>query len=525
MATFAPSQQDVAELFDGEDKPVSRNDNLKLTDDEQNESRLIPFSIELLDKIFEYSYYLEDEAKKQQKRMRNIDNLSSVNSVFYCLSLKYRYRYCVFIRSNMFYRFLLTLMSGPQNGLGRFVQTLDFQEFTSVGLGRSSAMMLEIQDLTERTILQCLRLTPNLRQFLASESIEDDISTDIVDYLFNSMPLLECLDFCGSSGFKFANAFDSLPCVNLNDSLQRLSFHDCTDLSPATFRKILPGLHNLQRLDLTHTRVSAKDLMQALSNDCRLTHLSLSKCSNIGATHEFIRLLVNHRAINHDGLLWLNLQNEYSVAILKAETITYLLQSLKCHNLKYLNLNGYSEVCQSHLNIITRKFLQLKSLSISHLEHGSDLSALKQLLYLKYADLSSYMATKGELYNALLSLPEGLQTAEIKVSVSDVLPDVFVVGNKYWRCHNAGGQSRRVWVHRVDSYEEAELYDNFYDNKIFFNIETGERYDGEFKRPSFLKYASRKINCSKFQHHRPDEEIFPNGMSERGLYRYYSLHK
>ncbi|VEU24419.1 DEKNAAC105670 [Brettanomyces naardenensis] len=524
MATLAPSQQDLAKFF-GHTDPCAQ-----VSDIGEEDIRLIPFSVEILDKIFEYSYYLDNPLKKYVNRTANFANLSQVNSVFYFLSLKYRYRYCKFIRSNMFYRFLLTLMADgdpidPRDGLGQLVYTLDFQEFTSVGLGRSGEMMSEIQDLTERTILQCLKLTPNLQQFLSSESIESDVSTDVVDYLFNSLPKLECLDFCGSSGLKFATCFENLQSVAPNYTLERLSFHDCTDLGPGVFRKIIPNLHGLKRLDLTHTRVSARDLSHCLNADCRLTHLSLSKCSNIGATHELISLLINHQAINHEGLVWLNLQNEYSVAILKAATITYLLQNLNCYNLKYLNLNDYNEVSQSHLDIIVRKFPHLESLSLSHLQRGSDLSLLKHLQGLKYIDLSSYMFSKGDLDNLLNSAPESLQAAEVALQMSENLPDVFTVNGKVWRCHNASGQSRRLWVHRVESYDDAQLYDNFYDNKVFFNIATGEKYDGEFKKPLFLKYASRKVNCSKLLVNEPDEDIFPNMMCERGFYRYYSLHK
>lgn len=515
MTSFAPSQQDISQVFEH---------NLHKTEDTLGD--LTPFSLEILEKVIEAAYYLEDSSKKQTNRNRNIEKLSEVNSIFYVLTLKYRYRYCKFIRSNMFYRFLLTLMNDTTNGnVGEYVRTLDFQELTSVGLGRSDAMNTEIQDLTARTILQCLKLTPNLHEFLATESIEGDISPEIIHFLFNCLPNLRSIDFCGSSGVIFSNSFNQLEVIAAQNNIQNLSFHECTDLSPIIFRKLLPNLESLQRLDLTHTKVSASDLRISLNKNCRLTHLSLSKCFNIGDTHDFISLLVNHPAINNPGLLWLNLQNHYSIVLLKADAITYLITKLDAPNLHYLNLDGYSEINQSHLELIVTKFPNLHSLAVSRLQPGANIECLKQLDHLKYLDISYYATTFGKLDYVLTQAPESLEVVEIDTEIGENLPDVYECEGTYWRVHNSSGQSRRVWVHRVESVEDAELYDNYYNNRVFFNTETGAKYDGEFKRPIFMKYASRKVSCCDSAIGEPDEAIFPNTLCERGLYRYYSLHK
>lgn len=521
MATFAPSQQDLQAFFNGETQIFENTEDAQKY--VQNNFSLTPFSVEILDKIVECAYYLDNPEKKHANRNANLKNLMLVNSTFYSLCMPYTYRYGSFVRSNMFYSFLLTLMKKP--ALGKFVEGLDFQEFTAVGLGRSGRMLSQIQNLTERTILKCLELTPNLKQFLSSESIEGDISPQIVHCLFNSLPKLESIDFCGSSGFNFVHSFDNLSVINMNYQIKRLSFHDCTDFNAKALRGILPRLPNLERLDLTHTRVVASDLAAGLNKNCRLTHISLSKCSNIGVTHSFMNLLINHPSINNRELVWLNLQNDYSVALLKSEAITYLLEHLKCTNLRYLNLNGYSEINEGHLEIITRRFAKLESLSVSHLQKDADFRILGRLENLKFVDLASNLDTRPAVVEFLRDCPKTVVAIEIRDTLADQLPEILIVRDQMWRVHNSNGQSRRVWIHRVDSRNDAHLYDLFYDSRIFFNIETGEQDDGEFKKPLFLKYALHKVNCSSQLTGEEDERVFPNSFCERGLYRYYALHR
>lgn len=521
MATFAPSQQDLQSFFNGETHIYKNGEDVQ--NYMQPSLSMTPFSVEILNKIVEYAYYLDNPDKKHVNRTANLKNLMMVNSVFFSLCLPYTYKYDSFVRSNMFYSFLLTLMKKP--ALGKLVEVLDFQEFTAVGLGRSGRTLSQIQNLTERTILKCLELTPNLREFLSSESIEGDISPQIVHFLFNNLPKLESIDFCGSSGLNFVHSFDNLSVDNMNYQIKRLSFHDCTDFNAESLRAILPKLPNLERLDLTHTPVVASDLATGINRDCRLSHISLSKCSNIGATHSFINLLINHPSINHKGLVWLNLQNDYSVALLKSQAITYLLEHLKCTNLRYLNLNGYSEINESHLEIITRRFPHLESLSISHLQKDSDFRILSRLENLKFVDLASNLDTRPTVVEFLRDCPKSIDAIEIRDTLSDQLPDILIVRDQMWRVHNSNGQSRRVWIHKVDSRSDAHLYDLFYDSRIFFNIETGEQTDGEFKKPLFLKYASHKVNCCSQLTGEEDERVFPNSFCERGLYRYYALHR
>ncbi|GME92472.1 unnamed protein product [[Candida] boidinii] len=229
------------------------------------------FPIEILDNIIKYVYF--DNPSDVYSINQNIKSfaksISPVCSLFYLLSLKYLYKYGNFTRSRTFDHFLRNLLTSKNLLLGNYVEYLDFSEFTSIGLGRTGEMMNDIQMVTSNTILKCLKLTPNLKEFLASESIQSDIDYKILNYLFNDLPLLDTLDFCGCSGPKFSQAFKEMIIlntpdnvtnninninsndnnnnnnnietideesenvnftINYNSNIKRLSFHDCTDL-------------------------------------------------------------------------------------------------------------------------------------------------------------------------------------------------------------------------------------------------------------------------------------------------------
>ena len=238
--------------------------------------------------------------------------------------------------------------------LGQFVEFMDFQIFTSIGLGRTGRMNQEIQMVTSKTILQALELTPNLIEFLASENIQDDLDEHVLNYLFNNSPKLQALDFCGASSESFVSAFQKLiindPINELDDdevvvkssleNLFKISFHDCSNLTPDVFIKILPHLPNLRRLDLTHTSITSTILNTYLPHSIELTHISLAKCSKL-TTKDLINFLTNHPAVCNNLLTWLNLQIDSNmVSPLNEVYLYYTLKHLKAENLRYLNLGG-----------------------------------------------------------------------------------------------------------------------------------------------------------------------------------------
>ncbi|ESX02987.1 hypothetical protein KL918_002240 [Ogataea parapolymorpha] len=499
---------------------------------------LSPLPYELLDKIIGYVYY-NDTDKIYSLNANTKDlcrSVSLVNSAFYLLSLKYVFRYANFTRSIFFDRFLRNLQKN--NLLGSYVKFLDFSEFTSVGLGRTGQMMQEIQMVTHKTILQCLELTPNLTEFLASESIEGDIDGVVVDHLFNKLPKLEAVDFCGSSGIGFSQSFSNLH-IFPNSNVKNLSFHECTDLTNEAFTSILRNLTALERLDLSHTQVTIQTLNDSLQESARLTHLSIARCSRLGAARHLIEFLTKHPAVNNDSLLWLNLQVDTNIASpFNTNTLTFLLGNMNASNLRYLNLAGV-DVEPKHLMLIAERFPALESLVIAHSQLSIDdlLLVLSSLHNLKFIDLTGNKnITRWSLdNNQLLTCCPTLQAIEVDYKVVDLLDDTTgklrVYNNgalEIWKTYNDNGKGRRAWVFKLNEVQlKKELNGqslNFNNNLVYFDINTGRKIMQKIERPAFLKYASRKINCSKglFQN---DELAFPGEFTERGIYKYYSLNK
>lgn len=100
---------------------------------------------------------------------------------FHSLSLCFLYKYTIFNRPHSFDKFLHNLITDPT--IGKYVEFMDFQQFTSIGLGRTGRMNQEIQMVTYKTISHALSMTPNLLEFLASENIQDDMNVTVFGLL------------------------------------------------------------------------------------------------------------------------------------------------------------------------------------------------------------------------------------------------------------------------------------------------------------------------------------------------------
>lgn len=177
----------------------------------------------------------------------------------------------MFPHSSIFSKFLAHISKYPE--LGELVRRLDFSQFTSVGLGRTRKMQLEILNLTHTTLLDCLNHTPRLREFLAAESMDMDIDGAVLEKIFFDLPMLEAVDFCGSTTTSFmkditgvlSNAHPRMPQV-LN--LKRVSFHGCATIPTSVYDTIIPRLAHLTHLDLTHTQIT-----NATLNACLFIHI------------------------------------------------------------------------------------------------------------------------------------------------------------------------------------------------------------------------------------------------------------
>lgn len=599
MATIVPFSFDSNNTdnnnttFLNSDILVGNTDDTRASSYLKSHSRLLPFSIEITDKIISYAYYLDaphvipnteyyldrinnadngnnEPFDKKVKissssknlmsgRCSNLNNLTLVNSGFHYLCLQYQYKYCKFIRSFSFNKFLLNLMK--TNDLGNYVKTLDFQEFTAIGLGKSVESIFKIPNLTSITLLECLKLcSQNLETLLLNESIDTDINLDILHFIFNNLKNLKSLDFCGSSNDNFIEYFNNLDIQNDLVKIQNLSFHECLNFPTITFDKILLRVPNLKKLDLSHTQITLKSLNKFLNKNIRLTHLSLRKCSQLGSITEFIKFLKNPSICgsnetdmdsesdeisgSNSGLVWLNIQHCFSSDALTSERLGHIIEIIVngSPNLKYLNLNGYGNLSGDHLLKIGEKLQNLESLNVSDINLDfndfNDLEILRNLNLLsdlKFLDLSSSLWSFTHLKNVIEVL-ENVEVFEVKPFLTDKLSNNFKVKvyrkndeaiDEIWRVYNNKGISRRGWIHKISSYQENELYDN-YENEIAgvrlveWDTESGDLILRKVLKVDWLGLACVKINCNDSESSTHEVE-FGSDTSVRGLYKYYSL--
>lgn len=506
---------------------------------------------EILIKIIEMVYYdsiFDEEFDSINKILENFMKIQLLNKFFHNLSFKFLYKYGIFNRPHSFAKFLSNLNSNLERGknLGKYVQVIDFDSFTSIGLGRTGKMNQEIQMVTSRTILDCLHKTPNLIEFLASENIQDDVNVDVLSYLFNDLNYLQGLDFCGASSKDFFDAFNDLT-INRNlKKLFKISFHDCSNLSIEVFKKILPHLINLRRLDLTHTSITSTILLNYLPSTCNLTHLSLSRCSKL-TTRDLINFLINHPSVNNHQLQWLNLSIDSNViSPLTSNYLFFTLNHMNAANLQYLNLKGYP-INDKILNLINLKFKNLVTLSIgySNLQFDQIWDFLVNADNLLNIDLSGCKLSKSNILN-LITLPnlisiefDGKVLKDLTNNHGQFIKNFDDPENKIiWRFFDNNG--RRSWIYKLfpDQLEYKQILQfgkilNL--NLTYYDLVTGEKIVNKLSKPIFLKYVGKKINCSagfknmndckhkEYLNNYEVESVWPTQFCERGIYNYYSL--
>ncbi|AGO13521.1 AaceriACL192Cp [[Ashbya] aceris (nom. inval.)] len=320
---------------------------------------------------------------------------ATVNKTFNHVCRVLTYRYLNFTTARCFNR-MLEVLKHDKTGLSGLVQVADFQELTSIGLGRTGEMNRIIKNLTNETLLEFLQLTAHsLREFLASEHIQGDLDEQVIYHLVRPGSLLNVLDFCGCSGPSFTETFvrvidrlyeaDSDEPRDQNYQLTSVGLNDCTDLPALTLGRFLKAQPELQKLDLSHTSIDDHTLLHSLPHWKNLTHLSFADCSQL-TPRAILEFFSYHPAItdeNNTTLQWLNLKAHKHTSSWTETQTMFLLKKL-CrygHNntLQYLNIDGlplhYSEdnkitktpyyyQCQDTLKFIKWNFPKLKSLSI-----------------------------------------------------------------------------------------------------------------------------------------------------------------
>lgn len=328
----------------------------------------------------------------------------TVNKTFSHICRVLIYRYCNLTTAKRFHGLLQTLKAN--RALCNKVEVADFQELTSIGLGRSSEMNKKIKNLTNETLLEFLMLTKaNLREFLACENIEDDLDDNIIKYIFSPGKVLTVVDFCGCSGTSFTQSFikaleklyhvnkstdqHQLEPIQQNYQITCLGLNDCIDLPSHVLWKIFKMLPELQKLDLSHTSIDDDTLYNGIPHWKNLTHLSLATCLQV-TPRALLEFFSHHPTItdpdNTSTLEWLNVSVIAHSSSWNEVHTMFLLKKLCQHGhnktLQYLNIGGlplhiassfsedpitestYYYQCRDSLQFIKWNFPKLKSLSI-----------------------------------------------------------------------------------------------------------------------------------------------------------------
>lgn len=214
-------------------------------------------------------------------------------------------------------------------------------------------MNMEIQNLTSRTLLECLNLLPNLKELLLQEHVEDDVNGDVSQKILCDIPTLRAVDFCGCSSPTFSSGFKAAVIGNPGlpaqlRTLRRLSLHECSGLPDEVFQVLLPRLVNLTHLDVTHTQITNQTLF-LIAQSAEITHLSLSRCTRLTGP-EVVKFLTTHPAVT-DTLVYLNLMTDPARhRILEEEDVDSLLPKLTS-TLRSLNLGG-ARISSKHMRLL-----------------------------------------------------------------------------------------------------------------------------------------------------------------------------
>jgi len=363
-----------------------------------------------------------------------------------------------------------------------------------------------VPDLTSKTLLQCLALTPNLQEFLICEHIEKDFSPEIIDKLFVELGYLEAVDFCAASSSEFANAMTSIirpdnPRLPQKLPIRRLGFHDCTTLPASLFDTLLPRLPQLTHLDLSHTPVTDATL-NLINPQARITHLSLSKCLKLTGDG-VVDFLTNHPAVK-SSLVQLNLfYDSTRFRLLSHKNVDDLLPHLP-ETLVSLNLSG-ARIDSQNLPMVLPLMAHLEELSIGGAEltlHDiNSLVAPSVHSKVQYLDLSSIAAlTPGTfMYTQdcalLLPTSQPLQVIELSEKMIETLTErPQNAAQLGWNIRTKG---RRGWFVRMDAKKRESDPDVFRIRKASFGM---RRMSNEHDLPDGVNgVCSDDINDSGYR--------------------------
>lgn len=335
-------------------------------------STLEQLPVEILTSIISL-LFVETPTNSTTKRNGDLRAMLLASKTLHAATLATLYTHITIPHSKIFRKFLTQISARPE--LGQFVRRLDFSHFNNGTLFTTERERSAAHNLTSATLLQCLELTPNLREFLGQQHIGENLGREVLEKLFFGLPKLKALDFCGCWHVDFRKAFDEfVATAQWPDQLtiSRLSFHKASHLPPVVFETIFPRLTKLTHLDVAGCLVTAKALF-SIPTTARLTHLNLAKCHRLKAD-DVITFLATHPAVK-DTLQVLSLgADAANHQLLNEEDLSDLLPILP-RTLKSLNLKG-SKMRSIHMPLLFPWTRQLEELALGRCVTVADVDGL-----------------------------------------------------------------------------------------------------------------------------------------------------
>ncbi|KAG9257439.1 leucine rich repeat domain protein [Emericellopsis atlantica] len=404
--------------------------------------------------------------------VRNADLMALLlaSRALHAATLTTLYRHITIPHSRIFRKFLNTVVEYPN--LASIVRRLDFSHFNPNSIFSNASQRASTQNLTAKTLAQCLDLTPYLQEFLAQEYIDGDIDREVLRKLFFSLPRLKAVDFCGCSTASFREAFKEL----LEDEwpeklgITRLSFHKCITLPTAVFETILPRLTKVTHLDLAGTRVTDAALM-SIPTTAQITHLNLARCKEL-TSEAVVAFITTHPAVK-DSLVFLSLATDASSHLLLGkDDIDKLVPALPS-TLRSLSLKG-SRMEESHISLLRPLTETLEELTLGQ---GLEISDIQKLFrvdgqwrphsvrYLDISDIETRIGSASELLADesaplhVIEVDERVyeRAAKIKKTLQRVGWTAKEFGTRYWLVRlNADGSTAdnggRWWKMGAESW-------------------------------------------------------------------------
>ena len=354
---------DVSEATTPDNNTLSRYASFLDAPPPRTPVNLQELPLEVLENVVDF---LTTDLPPQDHGPRNTDLLSCLlaSKPIHQATINVLYKSITIPHSYVFSKFLAHLKKFPD--LGRLVRRLDLSHFTSIGLGRTIDMNKEIQNMTSKTLLECIELMPHLQELLLQEHLDHDIDEAVLFKIFTGLSKLRALDLCGAyaNGFEksFTAAMDRAMKQGTNFRINRLSLHECFTIKNADIRALISRLHKLEILDVYHTRITAATL-ESIPHTARLTHLNLGLCTNITGP-EVVRFLKHHPAASE--LVYLNLSCDPARhRMLRSPDLDDLLPHLPT-TLRSLNLGGAQIIPANHLQHLIRLSSHLEELGLAH---------------------------------------------------------------------------------------------------------------------------------------------------------------